>query len=148
MRTPDQYQPFSQVRAYRMITFTLVFMAVGTIAELVLLEHYEDQWQLIPILLVGTAIAFFILLKWYSPKALILIFNGLMMGCAVSGFLGIWFHLKANMEFEMELHPSSSGWSLFLDSLAGALPALAPGSMIVFALIGYVYTILILKQPK
>ena len=148
MRTPDQYQPFYQVRAYRLITVTLVFMAVGTMAELVLLEHYEDQWQLIPILLVGTAIVFFILMKWYSPKALIIIFKGLMIGCAISGLLGIWFHLKANMEFEMELHPSSSGWPLFIDSLAGSLPALAPGSMIVFALIGYLYTILILTQPK
>ncbi|MDX1314396.1 MAG: hypothetical protein R3356_02740, partial [Eudoraea sp.] len=46
-----------------------------------------------------------------------------------------------------EMTPSAKGWDLFVESLSGALPALAPGSMIVLALIGYSYLIL-LKQKN
>lgn len=123
-------------------------MSFGTVSELILLGHYEDLWQLVPIVLIGVSIIIFILLHWRLSLVFLKLFNGLMMGCVLGGILGTWFHVKANMEFEMELHPSLSGLSLMIDSLSGALPALAPGSMIVFGLIGYLYTILIKKQPK
>lgn len=148
MTTSKQYQPFGKVRVYWIVVITLVFMAIGTCAELLLLHHYEDQWQLAPIVLILLSTVVFVLSLWKASKALIKLFKILMIGCAASGIIGAWFHLKANMEFEKELHPSSSGWTLISETLSGALPALAPGSMIVFALIGYMYTLLILKQPK
>ncbi len=52
------------------------------------------------------------------------------------------------MEFEKELHNHTSGLNLLLETLSGALPALAPGSMIVYAFIGYLYILLILKPSK
>ena len=59
----------------------------------------------------------------------------------VSGGLGVWFHLKANFEFEMELHPSLEGWELLKESLSGAIPALAPGSMVALGLVGHLFTL-------
>ncbi|MEM6525145.1 MAG: hypothetical protein AAGF85_18650 [Bacteroidota bacterium] len=139
---------FGQVRAYWIVVIIMIFMAVGTSTELFLLDHYEDQWQLAPIVLIGLSTAVFILSLWKNSKEIIRLFKALMLGCAISGVVGFWFHLKANIEFERELHPSSSGWVLISETLSGALPTLAPGSMIVFASIGYLYTLLKLKQPK
>ena len=65
---------------------------------------------------------------------------------ALSGLLGTYFHLKANLEFESELHPTQDFTTNFIESLSGALPALAPGSMILLAIIGYIFTLTINKQ--
>lgn len=145
---PDQTQLLTLVKARRLSSLILLFMAVGTLTELFLLEHFEDQWQLVPIILIGASLLLFVFLQFRSSKKFIAIFNGFMVSCALSGCLGTWFHFKANMEFESELHPKSTLWSLLTESLTGALPALAPGSMIVFALLGYLYTILILKKQQ
>lgn len=132
----------------RLLMLTLVFMALGTLAELILIDHYEDTWQLIPILLIGISILLFILLKWKPSMVLTSLFRVFMALCILSGLLGTWLHLNANMEFEAELHSSASSWSVFINSLSGALPTLAPGSMIVFGLIGYSQTLLTLNQHK
>lgn len=63
----------------------------------------------------------------------------MLWSTAFSGLLGVYFHMKANFEFESELRPKLSFTQHLLDSFSGALPALAPGSMVVFALIGYTY---------
>ncbi len=117
-------------------------MAIGTIAELFLLGHYEDRNQLIPIVLIGLSMIVFIIHQFGSNRIINRLFIGMMIGCVFSGFFGIGLHLKANLEFETEMHPSYSDWDIFVNSLSGALPALAPGSMIMFGIIGYLYILL------
>tara|TARA_B100000767_G_scaffold269985_1_gene292810 strand:+ start:1707 stop:1856 length:150 start_codon:yes stop_codon:yes gene_type:complete len=46
------------------------------------------------------------------------------------------------------MKPTANFWELFSESLSGALPTLAPMSMIVLALIGYSYLILIKQQNE
>jgi len=58
----------------------------------------------------------------------------------VSGGLGIYFHIRSNVEFELEMYPSMGGWELVRESLTGALPALAPGTMIYLGLLGWAAT--------
>ena len=57
-----------------------------------------------------------------------------------SGALGMYFHLKANVEFELELHPTVRGMELVIESLTGAMPALAPGTMTQLGLLGLLIT--------
>jgi hypothetical protein len=71
------------------------------------------------------------------------IFKLVLVLSTLSGFYGVYLHLVANYEFEIEMTPSASNWHLLVESLSGALPALAPFSMIILALIGYSYLILI-----
>jgi hypothetical protein len=59
-----------------------------------------------------------------------------MVSYLLSAGLGIYFHLKANVEFELELHPSMAGLELIVETLKGAMPALAPGAMAQLGLIG------------
>jgi hypothetical protein len=53
--------------------------------------------------------------------------------------IGMGLHQSANAEFEQEMDPSLTGMKLFRESLSGATPALAPGTMIQLGLIGLVY---------
>lgn len=128
------------------VSFAIIFMAIGTVAELVLISHYEDQWQLLPIILISVVMGVFMISLWKRSVGLMRLFKVLLVACVLSGALGVYFHLRANMEFEAELHPSQPSTTTFFESLSGALPALAPGSMIIFALIGYIYILLINKQ--
>ena len=67
---------------------------------------------------------------------------------SLSGIYGAFLHLQANYEFEQDMKPTANFWELFSESLSGALPTLAPMSMVVLALIGYSYLILIKQQNE
>ena len=56
-----------------------------------------------------------------------------------SAGLGIFFHLKGNVEFELEMYPNMGGLKLIWESLKGATPALAPGTMLACGMIGLLY---------
>ena len=131
----------------RIIVVALLFMLSGTAMELYLLDHYEDVLQLIPLLCIGASILVMMILFFRRNKLVVRIFKLILGLTALSGFYGVFLHMQANYEFELEMKPTASGWDLFSESLSGALPSLAPGSMIVLALIGYSYIIL-LKQKQ
>lgn len=126
---------------------TLLFIMIGTVMELYLLGHYEDRLQLIPIACIAVLLILLLLLLVVRSKVLQKIFKFILLLTAGSGIYGVFLHLNANYEFEQEMRPATKGWDLFVESLSGALPTLAPASMIVLALIGYSYLTL-LKQQK
>lgn len=121
----------------RLILFiALVAGLVGTTVELFLLEHTEDTWQWAPIALMALALG---VLGWHAVHrgpASVRTFQALMWLFLVSGLLGIWLHYRGNVEFELEMYPDLAGWKLFKDSMMGATPALAPGTMIQLGLVG------------
>ena len=57
----------------------------------------------------------------------------------LSAGIGIFFHLKVNIEFELEMYPNMKGLTLIWESLKGATPALAPGTMLASGMIGLLY---------
>jgi hypothetical protein len=134
-------------RLKQVITVTLLFMMVGTLLELYLLEHYEGVWQFIPLICIGASLLTMVPLLFFSTTVLIFLYQILLGATALSGLAGIFFHLRANFEFEQEMKPTAENWDLLVESFSGALPALAPASMVVLALIGYSYLLLI-KQKK
>ena len=142
-----QKDTFEQQQQKQLIFATFVFMLLGVGLELYLLSHYEDTLQRIPLFCIGSAILVLIILLFKRSSFVITLFK-VILGCtALSGIYGTFLHLRANYEFEMEMKPNARDWDLFIESLSGALPTLAPGSMIVLALIGYSY-ILLLKQKQ
>jgi len=114
--------------------------STGTLAELLLLEHTEDRWQLVPLGLIGAGL---VVVAWYAltrAAASIRVFQLLMFLFIGSGVAGILLHYRGNMEFELEMYPGMAGAELFRESLMGAFPALAPGAMFLFGLIGLAWT--------
>ena len=130
----------------RLILIAIVFMSVGLSIELYLLEHYEGIVQFIPIICVSLGLILSLILFKFRNASIQILFHISLILMVASGLAGIFLHLKANYEFEKEIRPSINGMDLFMESLSGALPSLAPGSLILLALIGYSYTLLIKQQ--
>ena len=127
----------------KVLLSAFIFMMIGTLLELYLLDHYESLLQFIPILCIGLALVMMLILFFLQTKLTKILFKLILGITALSGAYGAFLHLSANYEFEQEMTPTLNGWNLFTESLSGALPALAPFSMVVLALIGYSYLIFI-----
>jgi hypothetical protein len=125
----------------RALLLLLVHLGIlGLLAELVLLEHTESFQQWIPLasLLAGLVAGLAVAAK-PSPGSLKL-FRVVMAVFIVAGLLGLWFHLRGNLEFELERNSSLAGVDLLWESLRGATPALAPGALSQLGLLGLAYT--------
>jgi hypothetical protein len=131
----------------RVILVALLLMTTGMLLELYLLDHYEDRYQLIPLLGIAIALVMTVVLNFRASKRIQQLFKLVLVLISLSGIYGVFLHLQANFEFEQEIHPTASTLSLFSESISGAFPALAPLSLIVLALMGYAYLTLI-NQKK
>jgi uncharacterized membrane protein len=124
----------------RWILGVLVLGLLGTVTELVLLEHYEQPLQFVPLVLIAAAIA---VLGWEfrqhdaaSRRALLVV----MALFVVAGFVGFVAHFLGSAEFQLELNPAMSTWELVEKVLrAKAPPLLAPGMMLQLGLLGLAY---------
>lgn len=123
-----------------LVLATLILGMAGVAIELVLLEHMEDRKQWIPLALISLGTVAIILYGLTKAGKVLRAFQIIMLLFVVSGFLGIWFHYRGNVEFELEMYPSMKGLELMGEALKGATPALAPGTMIQLGLIGLIYT--------
>jgi len=123
----------------RGILALLAFGAAGLIGELVLLEHYEEPQQLIPLVLLALTLAS-ILWHWLDGrKPSLRMFQVVMLLLIIGGTAGLLFHLGANYDFERELNPDSTGMAFWLEVVRGDMPTLAPGTLIQFGLLGLLY---------
>ena len=125
----------------RILLAILVIGLMGTAVELLLLKHFEDKVQLVPLAAIGLGLA---ALGWHVFRAsrASLLAVQLVMGLFLAAALaGIFFHVRANLEFQREFDPSLRGRALLWQALRSKVPpALAPGVLLQFALIGFAYT--------
>jgi predicted membrane protein len=125
----------------KILLFAFVISLLGTGAELLLLEHFEGFWQLIPLVLIGLGLLALFWFRSSASTASTHFFRGLMLVFMISGVVGFVQHFQGNMAFELEMYPSMSGWKLIWETLKGATPVLAPGTMIATGLVGWAYTL-------
>ncbi len=112
----------------------------GTGVELLLLGHTEDVWQWVPIVLMAASLALLLWRLVARDARSLRVFRGTMILFVLSGVVGLWLHYHGNAEFELEMYPALRGLELFRESVTGATPALAPGTMLELGLLGLVYT--------
>ena len=118
---------------------------LGIGIELCFLGHTEDRWQLVPLVLLGLSLLAQIWLVWRPSSASVGVFRSLMLLFVLSGFVGLYLHYSANVEFELEMYPSLRGLNLVREALTGALPALAPATMMHLGFLGLASTY---RYPK
>jgi hypothetical protein len=113
---------------------------VGTVTELLFLEHYEEPLQFVPLVLIASAI---IMIVWHLKRHDTASLRGLqiVMGLFVlAGFVGIVAHFRGSAEFQLELNPDLGTWDLLQKIVrAQAPPLLAPGMMMQLGLLGLAY---------
>lgn len=117
------------------------FGTVGTLAELIFLEHYDERLQYAPfVALVAASVVFAWALA--RPRAVsVRATRWAMAGLALVGLIGIIVHYRSNVLFELEMDPGMRGLALVWPALRGATPSLAPGQLAQLGLIGFLFTI-------
>lgn len=127
-------------RLRRLLLSAFVAGTAGTLAELFLLGHVEDWQQLIPVVLLSAALP---AIGWHVLKpgpAAVLALQLLLATFIFSGAVGVVLHFQGNVEFELEMYPELAGMELWRQTLTGATPVLAPGTMVLLGLVGFAYT--------
>jgi hypothetical protein len=118
----------------------LLIGLLGTITELVLLGHYEEPLQFVPLVLIAAALP---ALWWEfsrhdraSRRAMQIV----MALFVLAGFVGFVAHFHGSAEYQLELNPEMNTWELLEKILrAKAPPLLAPGMMLQLGLLGLAY---------
>ena len=124
----------------RWILIILVLGLLGTVTELVLLEHYEQPLQFVPLVLIVAAV---VVLWWEVRRHDVASRRAIQIVMALfvlAGFLGFAAHFRGSAEYQLELNPDMSNWELLEKILrAKAPPLLAPGMMLQLGLLGLAY---------
>ncbi len=124
----------------KLVLAVLVLGQVGVLADLLVLNHFEDSWQLVPLVLIGLALA---AIAWYllgGGAVSLRLLQVTMALFVVAGAAGMVLHYRGNLEFQLEIDASQHGWELFKKVIhAKAPPALAPGAMAQLGLLGLAY---------
>lgn len=114
---------------------------LGTAVDLVLLDHYEDVWQMPPLVLCAASLLIVLWVGLNGGRTAIRALRIVMLLCIVSGLAGLALHYNGNREFQHEIDPELAGWALFLKVVtAKAPPALAPAVMAQLGFLGLLYT--------
>jgi hypothetical protein len=110
---------------------------IGAAADLILLEHFEDRLQLIPLALLGLAVVVVIWHVIHRGPASVRVVQIVMILFVIAGLTGLVLHYQGSVEFQLEVNPDLSGMELFSKAIrAKAPPALGPGAMINLGLLG------------
>jgi hypothetical protein len=125
----------------RLLLWVLMLGMTGTVADLLLLAHYEDWAQLVPLvlLIIGLGLGIWHFVRPTAPNLRAL---QIVMGLFVAaGAIGVGFHLTGAAEFQREIDPTAGWWPLLRKAARSqAPPLLAPGTMVQLGLIGFIYT--------
>lgn len=118
----------------------LVLGLTGTGVELLLLEHYEDSWQLVPLVLISLALA---ALAWHGRRGRAASARAIrvtMVSFLIVGAVGVGLHFRGAAAFQLEIDATQNWWELSKKVMrAKAPPVLAPGIMVQLGLLGLAY---------
>ncbi len=126
-------QVLAKLRQFLLIISAGVF--VMTVTELVFLSHWNETIQFLPFALSGLGLVT-LALGYFRPRRSTL--NWLrwsMLVIAVCSLIGFYEHMMINYEFWLEIKPGATTWELIQATLEGANPVLAPGILMLGAVI-------------
>jgi len=129
----------SEITLARLRQFLLVIAAIVflmTVTELFFLNHWSETIQLLPFALSGLGLITLCLAYFRPSHGTITTLRWAMVVIAICSLIGVYEHMVNNLGFEMEIQPNSTTWELVMATLEGANPVLAPGILLLGALIG------------
>lgn len=116
------------------------FILLGTPVELLLVEHTEEFLQWIPFILSGIGL---VALGWawrFPGHTSLRTLRWTMLPIALGSLYGVYEHFIANYAFSAEIHPAYSMMENIWEALKGASPMMAPGILLLAALLAYAST--------
>lgn len=106
---------------------------VGTVAELLAVEHFADRLQLIPFALCGLGLLTQ-LAVWKRPnRGTVAALRVVMIAIVIGSVVGAYQHVQGNLEFVREIRPNATTRQLLRGAVTGGNPLLASGALAVAA---------------
>ena len=124
----------------RLLGWLLAVGIAGLAAELLLLEHTESLLQWIPLALLGLGAVGLALVALRPARWTVRLMQAVMTLCVAAGGLGVFLHLRGNVEFEREADAAAGFGTLLARAFQGATPALSPGALLQLGLLGLAFT--------
>lgn len=124
----------TKLRQYLLIIAAGIF--VMTVTELFFLSHWNETIQFLPFALSGLGLVT-LAFAYFRPTRGIL--NGMrwsMLVIAACSLIGFYEHMVINYQFWLEIKPDATTWELIKATLEGGNPVLAPGILMLGAVIG------------
>ena len=136
--SPPAAEPTGTLR--RMLGWLLTLGIAGLAAELLLLEHTESALQWIPLALLASGAVGLALVALRPARWTLRVMRAAMALCVAAGCLGVFLHLRGNVEFERESDPAAAFGTVLARAFTGATPALSPGALLQLGLLGLAFT--------
>jgi phosphoglycerol transferase MdoB-like AlkP superfamily enzyme len=133
----------SEVVLARLRQFLLIISAgvfIMTVTELFFLSHWSETIQFLPFLLSGLGLITLALAYFRPGRRTMALLRWFMIIIAACSLIGVYEHMANNLGFRIEIQPNATTWELILATLEGANPVLAPGILMLGAVIGVAAT--------
>lgn len=124
----------ARLRQFLLIISESVF--IMTVIELVFLGHWNKTIQILPFALSALGLIILALVHFRPNRIKLVIMRWSMTIIGVCCFIGFYEHMSNNYHFYLEVKPNAITWELIKATLEGGNPVLAPGILLLGAMIG------------
>lgn len=107
-----------------------------TVTELVFLGHWNESIQFLPFALSALGLTTLALVYFRPSRTTLVATRWAMILIGVCSFIGFYEHMSINYRFRLEVQPNAATWDLLKATLEGSNPVLAPGIILLGAVIG------------
>ncbi len=137
----NRIAPATVLHRLRIFLFALSgALCLGSMGELLIIEHTGSLLQWLPIGLCGLGILAVTAVLVRPQRVTVLMLRVVMGSVAVGSVFGIYEHLEHNFAFELEIRPNALLSDVWLQALGVLNPLLAPGILAIAALIALAAT--------
>jgi hypothetical protein len=128
--------------AYHLRRVLMVLLGVGLTylaLELVLLEHFENAWMILPLAAIAAALVSCGALVAGPTPLRIRMFRAVMASLTIIGLIGVVLHYRVGVEFQSDMDPTLGRGQMMWKVLhMKAPPMLAPGALAQLGLLGLI----------
>jgi len=118
----------------------VAFIFIGSVFELILLEHYEETLQWVPFITSSIGFLSVVTVWSYPGNTSIKSLRLIMIGISVVSLWGMYLHFIGNLEFTREINPSFTLRESIWPAMKGSSPLLAPGILFLAGILGIAAT--------
>jgi len=133
----------ARLRGFLLVISAGVF--VMTVTELIFIGHWNENIQFLPFALSGLGLLTLAVTYFRPGHGSINTMRWSMIVIVACSFIGFYEHMLNNYSFWLEIEPNFTAWELIVATLNGGIPILAPGILLLGAIIGFVA---IYQHPK
>jgi len=126
----------TKVRQFLLIISAGIF--VMTTAELIFVSHWNESIQYLPFALCGLGLITLALAYFRPSHGSFKALRWSMIVIGICSFIGFYEHMYNNYSFWLEIQPNSTAQDLIVATLNGGIPILAPGILLLGAVIGLI----------